>query len=105
MPQGSVREKRPGRWELRVGRVSRMWPYDGSRNASKRKAQTALAALVTEVGSATTKHSPQGTFGDLVKRWLANVEHSPHDSAHLRGLYQQLDLPGPRPDTPRRANR
>lgn len=75
---GHVRERRPGRWELRVftGRD----PLTGRKKyATKtidatgiRQAERALAAYVTEL--ARTDTAGTGTFGDLLDRWYAQGE-------------------------------
>jgi integrase len=72
---GTVREIRPGRWELRVPlpkdpltgerqRLSRTVDADGERDAERK-----LAALVAEIDAGTPTRSP-GTFGDLAEQWM-----------------------------------
>jgi integrase len=90
--RGSLRERRPGTWELVVslGRD----PLDGryrqlSRtfDGTKREAQRALAELVTEV-SAGRESGANATVGDLLTQWLdlAAAQLSP---TTLR-TYQQI---------------
>jgi integrase len=67
-----------GKWKLRVyaGRDSRNRPAYVSRNfaGTRRQAESALSKLVAEVeqGQVTTNHD--GTVGDLLACWLADIE-------------------------------
>ena len=92
-----MREKRPGYWELRVslGRD----PVTGaprcrskSLRATKREAQRALAALVTEVDAGRAARSAD-TVDNLLQQWLEHIEHegrSPTTLRSYRSLKEQL---------------
>jgi integrase len=76
---GSVRQRAPGSWELRVhtGRD----PLTGRKRyahrtvkGTKREAQAALARLVTEVGDGAHAPVREGTVGELVERWFEHGE-------------------------------
>lgn len=95
--RGSLREKRPGYWQLRVslGRDSSTGqPIYRTRSmrGTKREAQRALAALVTEVSEGRSASSAI-SVGDLLDQWLDHIEHegrSPTTMRSYRSLRKQL---------------
>ncbi|MGI9646739.1 MAG: tyrosine-type recombinase/integrase, partial [Ilumatobacteraceae bacterium] len=94
--QGSLRERRPGNWELIV-----QLPRDHSTGkrrqlsrthlGTKREAQRALAALVADV-SAGKVSSSGTTLGELLARWLDHISEqlSPTTVREYRRLVKQL---------------
>ena len=75
--RGSLRERRPGVWELivqlpRDPTTGRTRQLSRTLECTKREAQRALAALVAEV-SAGKVASTSVTMGDLLTRWLDHV--------------------------------
>jgi integrase len=97
--KGSLRERRPGVWELIV-----QLPRDASTprgkqlsrtvRGTKREAQRALAALVTEVSTGKISSSTM-TFADLLERWLDHVSEqlSPTTVREYRRLVKKLISP------------
>jgi integrase len=97
--KGSLRERRPGVWELIV-----QLPRDASTprgkqlsrtvRGTKREAQRALAALVTEVSTGKISSSTM-TFADLLERWLDHVSEqlSPTTVREYRRLVKRLISP------------
>jgi len=91
--KGSMREKRPGYWQLRV--LEGRDPITGalkyrtkSMRCSKRDAQRALAALVTEVDKGRV--APTGdTVGQLLDAWLEHIETLGRSPRTLQG-YREL---------------
>lgn len=94
--KGSLRERRPGHWELivqlprdaasgRARQLSRMQP------GTKREAQRALSALVAEV-SAGKISSSSTTLNELLARWLDQVEDqlSPTTAREYRRLVTNM---------------
>jgi len=97
---GSVRQRAPGSWELRVhtGRD----PLTGRKryahrtvNGTKREAQAALARLVTEVGDGAHAPEREGTVGELLERWFAHGEAdwSPTVVRSYRSIINRVILP------------
>jgi integrase len=76
--KGSLDQLGEDRWRLRVyaGRNAAGKVRQVSRNfaGTKRKAQSALAKLVTEVESGKVAKSHQGSVGDLLDAWVADIE-------------------------------
>jgi integrase len=95
--RGSLREVRPGYWQLRVS-LGRDQITGKSRyrtagvRGTKREAERALAALVTDV--ANGKRAPSAeTVGTLLDQWLEHLEHqgrSPTTMNGYRSLRSQL---------------
>ena len=97
--KGSLRERRPGVWELIV-----QLPRDASTprgkqlsrtvRGTKREAQRGLAALVTEV-SAGKISSSTTTLAELLERWLDHVTNrlSPTTVREYRRLVTRLVAP------------
>jgi len=91
--KGSMREKRPGYWQLRVfegtdavtGRKTyRTQGFKGT----KRQAQNALAVLVTEVNGGVVR--PRSvTVAGLLDVWLEHIEHLGRSPSTLHG-YRRL---------------
>jgi integrase len=76
--KGSMRERRPGVWELivqlpRDSATGRHRQLSRTARGTKRDAQRALAALVTEV-SAGKVNASNTTMAALLDRWLAQME-------------------------------
>jgi integrase len=77
--RGSMREKRPGTWELRVSAgldpVSKRYRYvSRTITGTKREAQRALATLVADV-SAGRDGGSSATLKHTIERWLSLMEH------------------------------
>jgi len=76
--KGTLDELGEDHWRLRVyaGRDASGKIRQVSRNftGSKRKAESALAKLVTEVGAGQIAKSHQGIVGDLLDAWLDDIE-------------------------------
>lgn len=94
--QGSLRERRPGNWELivqlqRDDSTGRRRQLSRTHLGTKREAQRALAALVADV-SAGKVSSSGTTLGELLTRWLDHIsEHlSPTTVREYRRLVKQL---------------
>ncbi len=91
--KGSMREKRPGYWELRV--FSGVDPLTGRKQyrtrtfrGTKRQAQSALAALVTEVDGGVVQPK-KITVAELLQVWLEHIEHLGRSRSTLVG-YRRL---------------
>jgi integrase len=98
--QGSLRERRPGVWELRVrtgrdpitgeyGQVSRVV------RGGKRQAQTALSRLATEVAEGRHSGGTQ-TVGYLLDQWIEHLETLGRTPKTIDG-YRSLVRPRLRP--------
>jgi hypothetical protein len=77
--RGSLREQRPGYWQLRVleatGSITGKKPYrTRGFKGNRRAAQRALAALVTEVAAGRVAPS-NVTMQQLFDEWLQHAEH------------------------------
>ncbi|HVE45339.1 MAG TPA: hypothetical protein VNA57_01145 [Acidimicrobiales bacterium] len=77
--RGSMRERRPGYWQLRVYEGAD--PLTGKKRyrtqyfrGGKRAAQKQLALLVTEVDGGVIAPSAK-TVAGLLEEWLAHIEH------------------------------
>ena len=79
---GTMRERSPGHWQLRayVGRD----PDSGQKrqvqrtfSGTKREAEKALAALVTDVGQGHIDNS-HATFGELLDAWVEHITPMRH---------------------------
>lgn len=95
---GSMRERRPGYWELRVSRgrdpVTGAARY-ATRNVrgTKREAQKVLNALVRDVDEGRAVNAAPVTVGELIDRWMAHIEtegRSPTTLDAYRSLIKQL---------------
>ena len=91
--KGSMREKRPGYWQLRV--FEGVDPLTGKKHyrtkafrGTKRQAQNALAALVTEVNSGVVQPK-KCTVAELLDAWLEHIEHLGRSPSTLYG-YRRL---------------
>lgn len=93
---GSMREKRPGYWELRA------WaghdPVTGRRRqlsrtvqGGKREAQRALAGFVSEVSRGETVATPRVTLAQAMERWLEHQSTKDRGAGTLRG-YRQITM-------------
>lgn len=87
--KGSMREKRPGYWELRV--FAGADPLTGRRHyrtrtfrGTKRQAQSALSVLVTEVDGGVVQPKKM-TVGELLQAWLEHIEHLGRSRSTLVG--------------------
>jgi integrase len=95
--KGSMREKRPGYWQLRVFEGTD--PLTGKKRyrtkafrGTKRQAQSALAVLVTEVDGGVVEPK-KCTVAELLDAWLDHIEHigrSPSTLYGYRRLVRQL---------------
>ncbi len=95
--KGSMREKRPGYWELRV--FAGVDPLTGRKQyrtktfrGTKRQASSALAVLVTEVDGGVVEPK-KCTVAELLDAWLDHIEHvgrSPSTLYGYRRLVRQL---------------
>ncbi|MDQ3640463.1 MAG: site-specific integrase [Actinomycetota bacterium] len=95
--KGSMREKRPGYWELRV--FAGVDPLTGQKQyrtrtfrGTKRQASSALAVLVTEVDGGVVEPK-KCTVAELLDAWLDHIEHvgrSPSTLYGYRRLVRQL---------------
>lgn len=96
---GSMRERRPGVWELRVGTgkdpvtvkyTSRTKSFHGG----KREARNELTALVAEVNKGEHRRS-MGSFAYLLERWLEHneAELSPTTLREYRRLVKRRIVP------------
>jgi integrase len=93
--RGSMREQRPGYWQLRVAQGTD--PLSGRKRyrtkgfrGSKREAQRALAALVIEVDQGRTAPAAI-TMQQLLDAWLSHIEHLGRSPSTLYG-YGRLVL-------------
>ena len=93
--KGSMREQRPGYWQLRVADGSD--PITGRKRyrtkgvrGTKREAQRALAALVTDVDQGRTAPAAI-TVHQLLDTWLEHIEHLGRSPTTLYG-YRRLVL-------------
>ena len=97
---GSVRQRAPGSWELRVhtGRD----PLTGHKRyahrtvkGTKREAQAALARLVTEVGDGAHAPVREGTVGEVLERWFdhGEADWSPTVVRSYRSIIDRVVLP------------
>lgn len=95
--RGSMRERRPGYWQLRVYEGAD--PLTGKKRyrtqyfrGGKRAAQKQLALLVTEVDGGVIAPSAK-TVAGLLEEWMAHIEHlgrSPSTMFNYRRLVGQL---------------
>ncbi|MHB1911874.1 MAG: tyrosine-type recombinase/integrase [Acidimicrobiales bacterium] len=98
--RGSLREKRPGYWQLRVYEgtdpiTGRKQYRVASMRGGKREAQRALAQLVSDV-AAGHRATASATVGGMLDAWLAHIEHlgrSPSTLKGYRSLVDQLPVP------------
>ncbi|HWH33848.1 MAG TPA: site-specific integrase [Acidimicrobiales bacterium] len=84
-----MRERGPGRWQLRAYEgVDPITGKDRYRTrafqGTKRQAQSALAALVTEVDAGVVAPSAK-TVATLLEEWLAHIEHLGRSPSTLYG--------------------
>ncbi len=93
--KGSMREKRPGYWQLRV--FEGVDPLTGKKRyrtqyvrGGKRVAQKQLAHLITEVDAGVVAPSAK-RVGDLLGEWLTHIEHLGRSPSTLYG-YRRLVL-------------
>ena len=93
--KGSMREKRPGYWELRA--FAGADPLTGRKQyrtktfrGTKRQASSALAALVTDVDGGVVEPK-KCTVADLLDAWLEHIEHVGRSPSTLYG-YRRLVL-------------
>ncbi len=91
--KGSMREKRPGYWQLRVFEGTD--PLTGKKRyrtkvfrGTKRQAQSALAVLVTEVDGGVVEPK-KCTVAELLDAWLDHIEHVGRSPSTLYG-YRRL---------------
>lgn len=96
---GSMRERRPGIWELRVGAgkdpvTGRYLTKTRTFHGGKREARNELTALVAEVNKGEHRRS-MGTFGYLLDRWLDfnEGELSPTTIREYRRLVKRRIVP------------
>jgi integrase len=96
---GSMRERRPGVWEIQfgAGRDLASGKYRVARrtvHGSKKAAKAALAELVDEVSKGRHGGS-EATMGELLERWLALAEPdlSPTTAANYRRYVKRRILP------------
>ncbi|MGH9223710.1 MAG: tyrosine-type recombinase/integrase [Acidimicrobiales bacterium] len=95
--KGSMREKRPGYWQLRVFEGAD--PVTGMKEyrtqvfrGTKREAQNALALLVSQVNAGVVK-TRSCTVEELIGAWLAHIENvgrSPSTLYNYRRVVAQL---------------
>jgi len=95
--RGSMREQRPGYWQLRV--FEGVDPVTGKKEyrtavarGTKREAQNALAALVSQVNAGAVK-TRSCTVSELIDAWLAHIENvgrSPSTLYNYRRVVLQL---------------
>ena len=97
---GSVRQRAPGSWELRVhtGRdalTGRKRYAHRTVKGTKREAQAALARLVTEVGDGAHAPVREGTVGELLERWFDHgaADWSPTVVRSYRSIIDRVLLP------------
>src|SRR5437899_2585888 len=97
---GSVRQRAPGSWELRVhaGRdplTGRKRYAQRTVKGTKREAEAALARLVTEVGDGAHAPVREGTVRELLERWFAHGEAdwSPTVVRSYRSIIERVVLP------------
>ncbi len=106
--RGHVRERSPGAWELRAdaGRDAlsgrKRYKTKTVRVRGRRESEKALAAFVTELE--TSGVAADGTFGELVERWIATAvpDWSPNNevtvrntaSYHLGGAQEAVGVHG-----------
>jgi integrase len=97
---GSVRQRTPGSWELRVhtGRD----PLTGRKRyahrtvkGTRREAQAALARLVTEVGDGAHAPGREGTVAELLERWFdhGEADWSPTVVRSYRSIIDRVIVP------------
>jgi len=91
--RGSMREKRPGYWELRVseGRHAlsgKSLYHTKGFKGTKREAERALAQLVVDVDRGKVDTSGD-TVEKLLDRWLVHIEHEGRSPTTMRG-YRSL---------------
>jgi len=96
--RGSMREKRPGYWQLRVFEGAD--PVTGKKRyrtqyvrGGKRLAQKQLAVMVTEVDSGVVTPSTK-LVSELLEEWLAHIEHlgrSPSTLLPARARRRRID--------------
>jgi len=79
--RGSMRERSPGYWQLRVFDGADTDPVTGEKRyrnqyfrGGKREAQRQLAALVTEVDSGVVAPAAK-TVATLLEEWLDHIDH------------------------------
>lgn len=95
--RGSMRERRPGYWQLRVFEGAD--PLTGKKlyrtkafRGTKRQAQNELAALVSQVNASVVK-TKSCTVAELIDAWLAHIENvgrSPSTLYNYRRVILQL---------------
>ncbi len=95
--KGSMRERRPGYWQLRVFEGAD--PLTGKKQyrtqsfrGTKRQAQSALASLVSQVNGGVIQ-TRTCTVTELIDAWLAHIENvgrSPSTLYNYRRLVRQL---------------
>ncbi|MCC5953432.1 MAG: site-specific integrase [Acidimicrobiia bacterium] len=96
--RGSMREKKPGVWQLRVycGRntAGRQVMRHRTVRGGRRTAESALATFVAEV-EAQHRAVPEGTLEHLLERWLDLVDRdrSPTTAAEYRRLADKRVIP------------
>ncbi len=97
---GSVRQRTPGSWELRVhtGRdplTGRKQYMHRTVKGTKREAQAALARLVTEVSDGAHAPVREGTVGELLERWFdhGEADWSPTVVRSYRSIIDRVLLP------------
>ncbi len=96
---GHVRERSPGAWELRAyaGRDAlsgrKRYKTKAVRWRGRREAEKALAAFVTELE--TSGVGADGTFGELVERWIATAVPgwSPANEVTVRNTCRTTSAP------------
>jgi integrase len=79
---GTMRERSPGHWQLRayLGRdpiSGRKRQLQRTFSGTRREAEKALAALVTEVGQGHVENS-HATFGELLDAWVEHITPMRH---------------------------
>lgn len=97
---GSIRERRPGVWEIRVGAgrdpaTGKYRQLHKTVHGSERQARRALAALVGDFDEGRRPRAT-GTLGELLEQWLAKVdgELSPSTLREYHRLVDRRILPG-----------
>jgi hypothetical protein len=94
--KGSLRERRPGNWELivqlpRDAATGRTKQPSRMHQVTKRQAQRALAALVADVAAGKISSSST-TLDELLARWLDRVEDqlSPTTAREYRRIVTKM---------------